>query len=77
MRFCHESQSLVLTESNDRFALYTLSILRNMESSSRGGRFERDHAAATFYTADVSSGSVGVYMGRKRRTRMIPVSKST
>lgn len=36
------------TESNDRLALYTLSTLRNIVSSSLGGRFDLDQAAATF-----------------------------
>lgn len=36
------------TECKPRLALYTASMLRNIESSSAGGKFERDHAAATF-----------------------------
>lgn len=45
----------VLTANNDRLALYTLSTLLNIESSSGGGRLERDHAAATFWTSRMHS----------------------
>src|SRR6266576_3979470 len=41
-------RSKVRTESKERSALYTPSILLNMRSRSWGGRFERDHAEAAF-----------------------------
>ena len=49
--------SIRLTESSDLFALYTVSMARNIVSNSLGGKLVRDHAEATrrMITARIST----------------------